>query len=162
MDVRIGQPSSGPADEISALALMITDLALRSKGYWGYDNDFLEACRDELTCTPQDCTSGDLFVGRVGADLVGFGMVRGGGGQAELSALFVDLPWIGRGVGRRLLDHAHQLARHRGARRLGLDADPGAEAFYLRHRARRVGSSPSGSIPGRVLPRLEFDLTDSQ
>ncbi|MEE8490728.1 MAG: hypothetical protein V3S60_03740 [Acidimicrobiia bacterium] len=24
---------------------LLSDLALRSKGFWGYDDDFLEACR---------------------------------------------------------------------------------------------------------------------
>jgi len=37
-----------------------------------------------------------------------------------------------------------------------LDADPDAEPFYLHHGARRIGEVPSGSIPGRMLPRLAF------
>jgi hypothetical protein len=33
-----------------------------------------------------------------------------------------------------------------------IDADPNAEAFYLAMGAVRIGQTPSGSIPGRVLP----------
>ena len=29
-------------------------MALRSKGYWGYDQEFLDACRAELTFRPED------------------------------------------------------------------------------------------------------------
>lgn len=30
-------------------AEILSDLALRSKAHWGYDAEFIEACRDELT-----------------------------------------------------------------------------------------------------------------
>jgi len=36
-----------------------------------------------------------------------------------------------------------------------IDADPNAEGFYLKMGAERVGESPSGSIPGRMLPLLQ-------
>jgi hypothetical protein len=42
MDVLIRSARATEAD-------ILTDLALRSKAHWGYDADFLEACRDELT-----------------------------------------------------------------------------------------------------------------
>ena len=35
-------------------AAILSDLALRSKSYWGYDADFLEACRDELGLQAED------------------------------------------------------------------------------------------------------------
>jgi hypothetical protein len=33
---------------------LLSELALRSKGCWGYDAEFLEACRAELTLVPED------------------------------------------------------------------------------------------------------------
>jgi GNAT superfamily N-acetyltransferase len=89
--------------------------------------------------------------------LVGF-YALSSGTDGELDACFVDPPAIGTGVGAMLLRDALTAARRRGWATLVLDADPGAEGFYLRHGARRIGGSPSGSIPGRVLPRLAFDL----
>ena len=82
-------------------------------------------------------------------------------GHGELAACFVDPPAIGSGVGGVLLRHALAEARRRGWHTLALDSDPGAVAFYLHHGARQVGESASGSIPGRVLPRLEFALRSS-
>ena len=146
------RPATGAeAGEISALAL-------RSKAYWGYDEAFLEACRAELTYAAEDCASGDVFVAEADGVLAGFCVVRGSGDEGELEALFVDLPWIGTGAGGRLLRHALDVARARGIVRLVLDADPGAEPFYAHHGARRTGEVPSGSIPGRTLPRMVFDL----
>jgi hypothetical protein len=77
-------------------ARLLSELALRSKGYWGYD--------------------------------------------------------------RALWEHAMVAARTLGLERLTLEADPGAEPFYLAMGARRIGSVPSGSIPGRVLPLLEVPI----
>ena len=77
---------------------------------------------------------------------------------AELDALFVDPPFIGGGIGGMLLGEVLATARERGIQLIGLDADPGAAPFYARYGARTVGVTPSGSIPGRELPRLEFDL----
>lgn len=140
-------------------AKAISDLALRSKGYWGYDDEFLSAVREELTYAPADCASGEIFVAYLDRDVVGFGRLSGDRAEGELDALFVDPPWIGTGVGGALLTHALDRARGRGMSRLRLDADPRAESFYARFGARRIGEVPSGSIEGRVLPRMEFQIS---
>ncbi|WP_067619878.1 hypothetical protein [Alicyclobacillus acidiphilus] len=77
--VRSADPSEAP---------VLTDIAFRSKAVWGYDDHFMEQCRDELTIRP----------------------------------------------------------------------DPNAEPFYLAMGAQRVGEVPSGSIPGRMLPLLQYLL----
>jgi GNAT superfamily N-acetyltransferase len=142
---------------VAADAAVLSALALRSKGHWGYSAAFLEACRAELTYDEPLCASGALRVAVSADEVVGFHHVAG----SELEALFVDPPHIGTGVGGVLLRDALDLARARGVTRLRLAADPGAEAFYVHHGARRVGEVPSGSIPGRVLPELEFALRAS-
>lgn len=43
-------------------------------------------------------------------------------------------------------------------RQLTVDADPDAAPFYRRMGARDDGQAASGSIPGRLLPRLVFDV----
>ena len=60
-----------------------------------------------------------------------------------------------------LLCHVLREAGERGFTRLHLDADPEAAPFYLHFGAIRLGSTLSGSIPGRLLPRLEFRLDSS-
>jgi GNAT superfamily N-acetyltransferase len=148
-------PTLRPARPEEAAA--ISALALRSKAHWGYDEAFLAACRAELTWTAAQCASGDVVVAERDGVLVGFyALGRGTSGAGELDACFVAPPAIGSGVGGVLLRAALDEARRRGWRTLALDADPDAVGFYLHHGARRVGEVASGSIPGRVLPRLEF------
>jgi GNAT superfamily N-acetyltransferase len=79
-------------------------------------------------------------------------------GVGELHLIFVEPETIGSGLGRRLWQHMEDRARARDIAVIGLDADPNALPFYERMGCRRVGQSPSGSVPGRMLPRLEKRL----
>jgi hypothetical protein len=45
-----------------------------------------------------------------------------------------------------------------GAARMTIEADPDAAPFYRHLGARDIGLAPSGSIAGRVLPKLALDL----
>jgi len=51
-----------------------------------------------------------------------------------------------------LFEHARVIAAGLGVERLRIEADPGAEPFYLRMGMVRSGSIASGSIPARTLP----------
>lgn len=145
----------GRADE----AALLSDLALRSKGHWGYDAAFLDACRAELTLSPEQASQAVVAVHRDA--VVGFHLLEREtdpevADTGRLGMLFVEPATIGSGVGRLLLDDAVRRARDRGWQRLVLDADPGAEGFYLRMGARHVGEVPSGSVAGRTLAVLEL------
>jgi GNAT superfamily N-acetyltransferase len=74
--------------------------------------------------------------------------------------MFVEPSAIGLGVGKALLDWATAAARALGAHALTIDADPGAVGFYKRMGATEYGSAPSGSISGRMLPRLQVVLAE--
>ena len=133
-------------------AVALTELAMRSKAHWGYDDAFMAACRDELTIREDHIAHVDV------AELDGqiVGMVRL---EPEcVEDLFVEPTAIGTGVGRVLFRHVVRRAAAEGMARLSIDADPNAEGFYLAMGAVRVGESPSGSIPGRLLPRLELTV----
>jgi GNAT superfamily N-acetyltransferase len=133
-------------------AQRLSDLALRSTGHWGYDAAFLEACRAELTLTPEQAATARVV--RDGHDLLGFHLLE----EGELAMLFVEPAAMGRGVGRALLADAQQAAAGRGWTRMRIASDPGAEGFYLAHGAQRLGVVPSGSVPGRELPLLELPV----
>jgi GNAT superfamily N-acetyltransferase len=143
-----------PAAPAEAAAL--SRLALRSKGHWGYDDQFLAACRAELTIRPEQCDGVHTAVAERDSTLLGFHRLAGEPPVAELADLVGDPDAIGQGVGAALLADAVGRARALGIWRLLIDADPHAEGFYTRMGARRIGSVTSGSIPGRELPRLEL------
>ena len=139
-------------------ACVLTDLCLRSKAVWGYDEAFMHACRGELTIESAELCSPWVQVAECSGRLVGFVQMRLGGATAELSRLFVEPTDLRTGVGRRLFNWATTVARNSGATTLMIEADPGAVGFYRRMGARDDGTAPSGSIPGRFIPRLLLSL----
>jgi GNAT superfamily N-acetyltransferase len=147
----------GAAQDAAALR----ELALRSKGYWGNDAALLEVCRDELTLSADRAAAARVVRGPT-VRVRGFHLsVPDGAGDAsrgELLMLFVDPPAIRSGVGAALLDDELRYAARLGWSTLRVESDPGAEGFYVTHGARRVGTVPSGSVPGRVLPLLELPV----
>ncbi|MFF5641781.1 GNAT family N-acetyltransferase [[Kitasatospora] papulosa] len=136
----------------------LTGLALRSKAHWGYDEAFMAACRDELTVTPDDMAHGRTVVAEQDGRILGFTTLAGEPPEGALAMMFVEPDAIGRGVGRLLFEHTVARARRSGFVRLTIDADPNAESFYAAMGAVRIGSTPSGSVPGRALPLLELGL----
>ncbi|MFJ4693954.1 GNAT family N-acetyltransferase [Streptomyces sp. NPDC088766] len=138
----------------AAEAGMLTDLALRSKAHWGYDAEFLEACRDELTVAANEVTLRRTTVADGDGHILGFTTLEGEPPTGVLGMMFVDPRAIGRGIGRLLFEHTVAAGRDLGFTRITIDADPNAEPFYRAMGAVRTGSIPSGSIAGRVLPRM--------
>ncbi|GGN60194.1 N-acetyltransferase [Actinoplanes lobatus] len=136
----------------------LTELALRSKAHWGYDELFLKACRDELTLSPGEISSRRTSVAEIDGRIAGFYTLDGQPPEGELGNLWIDPKHLRRGIGRSLWQHAMGVARELGFAAILIDADPNAEGFYLGMGATTVGTTPSTSIPGRVLPRMRFDL----
>lgn len=142
------------ADELTAAS----DLCLRSKGFWGYDAAFLRACLPELALTIEDIYANPTVVAQKCGTILGVAQVSDDGTASHLEKLFVDPDHMGKGLGRRLFDWAVFEACEIGATRLIVEADPDAVPFYEALGCREAGQAPSGSIPGRVLPRLVLDL----
>jgi GNAT superfamily N-acetyltransferase len=144
-------------------ANLLTNLAMRAKASWGYSDAFMEACRDELTVTPAAMAAWTVWVAQSGPILCGMIALdlKGGSDTAELEDFFVDPDFQGQGVGKILMAALLDECRAHGVEVVGLDADPFAEAIYHRLGFSTVGSSPSKSIPGRRLPRMELSLPSS-
>ena len=151
MSLTIRSPA---AEELPALSA----LCFKSKAVWGYDSDFMEACRRELSFEPCELQSTSVVVAEQDGRIVGVAQIKVTGSEADLLKLFVEPTVLRSGIGRALFTWATELAISQGADRLSIEADPDAAPFYKRMGAQDVGLAPSGSIPGRMLPRLVKDL----
>jgi GNAT superfamily N-acetyltransferase len=136
----------------------LSELCLRSKAVWGYDQAFLETCRAELTLSARDLATSHLQLAERDGAIVGVAQVAVDGGVARLEKLFIEPGAIRTGAGRSLFGWAAHTARALGATRMLIESDPDAAQFYRRMGAIDDGQAPSGSIPGRFLPRLRFAL----
>lgn len=142
----------------AADAATLSELAFSSKSFWGYDPDFLEACRSELTLTPEFIGRAEVHLLELHGRTLGFYSLVRWNSDIELGHFFVDAEHIGNGVGRALWRHAVDRARALGFEHLLVQSDPNAEGFYLRLGAERIGEVPSQVQPGRSLPLLLFPL----
>jgi GNAT superfamily N-acetyltransferase len=156
--VSTDRPRLRPARESEAGPL--TELAMRSKAHWGYDDVFLAASRLQLTMVEGEIAANRTVLaeqpdtGRV----LGFGSLEGEPPQGVIGMLFVEPEAIGQGVGRLLFGHLLAEARRLGFARLTIAADPNAEPFYRVMGAVTIGRVPSGAVPGRTLPLMSVDV----
>lgn len=159
---------AAPAD-VAAL----TAIAHAAKRHWGYPETWIRQWADSLTLTPDYLARHAVFVVREEEEIIGFCALKWeqrpagtqalpAAGDAQLDHLWVLPAAMGKGIGRALFAHARQHARELGARRLWVESDPHAKAFY-----RHMGMTVSGRRPApmdgtaRFLPLLEMALGES-
>ena len=138
----------------------LTGIAIRAKQSNGYDDSFIEACKDELTVSATHIDHGEYWVAEQDT-LCGFASLVIGEESlvGELHSFFINPEWQRRGIGKRLWLRIRRSAISQGVGKIQLDSDPSAVAFYESIGFKTVASVPSGSIEGRFIPRMETHLS---
>ena len=138
---------------------MLTDIALRSKRSWGYDDAFMRRIMPDMVVTPGMIETGHTLVAENEDGPCGYALIRmENAHDACLHDLFIAPDRLRSGVGRVLLQQAIGWAREQGARRITLVSDPNATGFYERCGFALHGEVRSAQVPGRSLPRMVLDL----
>ena len=136
---------------------LLTELSMRSKQSNGYDDAFMNACREELTVTEERMTGGEYWVADseeiCGCVCLGTNDIAHSG---EVHAFFIEPKWQRKGIGKLLWQKLLERARSKGLKQLHLDADPAAVPFYEMLGFETIFEVPSGSIPGRTIPRMRM------
>ena len=144
---------STEAEDISALAI-------RSKAHWGYTEEQMAVFREELTVTGEHITPKRTHVLEADGVIAGFyTLVPHDASTIELEHLFIEPTQLRQGYGSQLFWHAAQTAQRAAFQLLVIQSDPHAAGFYTALGARLTREIPS-SIPGRVIPSFELDLTE--
>jgi GNAT superfamily N-acetyltransferase len=118
----------------------------------------MHSCRGELSIQPCDLESTPIAVAEHDGNPIGVAQVKVVNDEADLLKLFVEPTALRNGIGKALLVWATDVATKLGAARLIIESDPDAASFYRKMGAYDVGQAPSGSVPGRMLPKLAMDL----
>lgn len=136
---------------------LLSELVFRSKAYWGYDEQFMEACREDLLISPAFIAKELVFVGEENGVIVGmYGLdLRE---SPLLRDFFIEPQCIGKGYGKLLWNHLLQTAQNQNISFFIIHSDPYAEPFYLRMGAKRIGAIESSAISGRFLPLLNMEV----
>jgi len=134
----------------------LSNLAYRSKAHWGYSEDFLALCRDDLTVTGPYLEQHLVNVLEQNDELAAFYSFSVQ--EKKLDALFVDPTYIGQGLGQRLWIDLISRVKALHILEFTLDSDPYAEAFYAKMGAKRIGEIPSTVFPDRSLPLMRVQV----
>ncbi|CAH0121479.1 MULTISPECIES: GNAT family N-acetyltransferase [unclassified Paenibacillus] len=138
---------------------LLSELAFRSKAYWGYSEDFMEACREDLTITPDLIESSSVYVLEDRGQIQGFYALDLEHDGFLLRDLFVDPSTIGKGCGKALWNHMIRTAHDLNAAEVRIHSDPNAESFYKKMGAKRIGETASTVFPDRILPLMAVSIT---
>ena len=139
---------------------LVSDLCFRSKAYWGYSEEFMEACREDLTISANDIETSLVYVIEEDSGIKGFMGLERSEDRILLGYFFIDPDAIGKGYGKALWEHMIQVVKSLNERAVLIHSDPYAEEFYLARGAVRIGEIESTIIPGRKLPLLHFEIRD--
>jgi GNAT superfamily N-acetyltransferase len=138
----------------------LTELALRAKRAWGYDEDFMERIMPDMIVQPEYLVSEHGIVAEQDGVVCGYAIVRVVGEAGVLRDLFVEPAYFRQGAGTLLFGEAIRFARDRGARRLTLEGDPNAVPFYRRMGMHQVMTVPSIAGAGRLLPVMAMEIPE--
>jgi N-acetylglutamate synthase-like GNAT family acetyltransferase len=139
-------------------ALKLTEIALKSKSFWGYSNELLESWRNDLTVTSKMISNCTVLKYLINDHIAGFYILNPPKAKSiELEMLFVLPKFIGKGIGKQLLQHSFENALKLNVNSMTLLADPNAVPFYETRGFYEIDKKES-TIPSRFLSVLKKDL----
>lgn len=143
-----------------AEAEQLTHVAFTSKRHWRYSEELMALWAASLTITPQRIEQDLVYVAVLAEQIVGFyALIPTDHPEVyELDDLWVLPASIGRGIGKRLLQHAMTTVLEEGGSVLRLVAEPHAIGFYQKMGMTKIGERPSKPA-GRVLDVMVLNLS---
>lgn len=140
----------------------LTNIALKSKFFWGYSNEQIEDWREDLTITSKMFDEYHIYKYIIKDEIVGFYVLeRINISTSCLHFLFILPKYIRQGIGSKLLMHAIKYCLNENCTVLTLIADPNSEKFYVKHGFKKVSKKES-SIKGRFLPEMELKFSEKR
>ena len=137
---------------------LLTNLTRRSKAHWGYSESQIIAWHDQLVISQNEIMEGRVWIGTLADTIVGYYSYEVLSTSAiKLDNLFLDPAYIGKGLGKVLMQDFLDRAKQQGFQTATLNAEPYAEPFY-RGFGFQVVDQLNSSIPGRSLPVMELNL----
>jgi GNAT superfamily N-acetyltransferase len=140
----------------------LTQIALESKAYWGYSFEQLESWKSDLTILPEIFNDWSGFKFKIDKEIIGFYLLnRIDSRTCVLEFLFVTPTFIGKNIGRQLIEHAIKSCRTTSCEVLNVLSDPNAVAFYTKYGFKTISLKES-SVPGRFLPEMELEFPENR
>ena len=133
----------------------LTRIALKSKSFWGYSDELIESWREDLTVTSKMLKDWNVCKYVIDDKIVGFYILNQPEDKSiELEFLFVLPNLIGKGIGKKLLNHSIEKGINLNCNEMIVLADPNAKYFYAYKGFETIYEKES-SISNRFLPVMK-------
>ncbi|MBI9012526.1 MAG: GNAT family N-acetyltransferase [Clostridiales bacterium] len=142
-----------PSDSIA-----LTELAIQSESYWGYDEVFLKEFAKQYNVTEDYIRDNPVYMLYTQDSIIGFYGMLLSGEEKSLEYLFVKPEYIGQGYGKILWNHMIKTCYEEGIKEFVIVTSPQAKEFYTRLGAKYIGEVESIIIKGRKIPKLIYIL----
>ena len=110
-----------------------------------------------MSLSAEDLRRDEAWVVLVDEAVAGFYRLSRTEASAEIQEFHLEPSLIGRGIGRRMFEHACERARASGARWLIWSTNTNAIGFYLRMGGEITGTTPSGIAGEEPLTCVRLD-----
>lgn len=135
----------------------LSNLALSSKATWHYSEEFILACKEDLTITERYIKNNYVYILEEKHEIIGFFSFQ----RKEVDSLdflYLHPSYKGKGHGKILWEGVIQKATELNIKSFTIDSDPNAEGYYIKMGAKLIGETPSTVFKDRLLPLLQYDV----
>ncbi|MFK4292347.1 GNAT family N-acetyltransferase [Bacillus sp. RC250] len=134
----------------------LSELALHSKATWNYSEEFILACKGDLTVTEEYIKNNFVYVLENDNTKIGFfSFLRD---DNALDFLYIHPRFKGKGYGKILWENVIEKAKEQGLKSFTIDSDPNVKGYYLKMGAKLIGETSSTVFKNRLLPLLQYEV----
>lgn len=137
---------------------ILTDIAIRSEAYWGYDASFMESFKSNYKVTEEFISEQPTFVLEELECVIGFYGLLCCEDEVSLEYLYVEPSFIGKGYGKLLWNHMVYICKSQCIKEVVFVTSPQAKDFYTKLGAVQTGEVESLVKKGRLVPKLIFSV----
>lgn len=139
--------------------IALTILTKLSKNHWGYGAEQIKLWADDLTVSAEYIESNYVFKLCIDDTIIGYYAYcfeeDKGKQTIVLDNLFINPEYIGKGLGKYLMEDFLKRIDKENWESIVLYSDPNAEKFYHKLGFEVIGQKET-SIPGRFLPKMKL------
>jgi len=147
---------------ISSDHQILTEITKKSKAYWGYSDEQIENWSQFLTVTPTYIETNLVYKLTIEDKLAGYySFLYEDETTVKLDNLFVLPEYIGKGLGRILMNHFLLGIDKTIVDKITLNSEPNAELFYTKLGFIKTGEIET-SIKNRYMPIMELNIKTEQ
>ncbi|KYO65532.1 hypothetical protein ATZ99_15680 [Thermovenabulum gondwanense] len=137
-------------------ARILSELAVKSEAYWGYDEEYMEKFKEKYRVTEEYIKNSPVFVLEDKNKILGFYGLLFEKDEVNLEFFYIDADYIGKGYGRMLWGHLVDYCKEKGIKSFTFVTSPEAKGFYIKMGAEYLGEVESLVKKGRIIPGLIY------